>query len=110
VKLRLRSPRLTRSQSTSRAEHLQWVTANGRASFELQVRRLVKAPLSRNWETVCVVDLVAPVVADQAQLRFSPFHDGAGLRPVGFVHSLRVATYASSQAARPAHAKASANS
>lgn len=38
---------------------------------------------------------------DQEALRFDPFRTGRGIRPVGFVHDLRRATYARSQAERP---------
>ena len=83
--------------------HLRHVTAAGRAVFELQLRRLDIPPLARHWETLAQVRLIAPFDADQASLRFSPFNDGAGLEPLGFVHALRLGAYAGSQAARPAH-------
>lgn len=51
-------------------------------------------PLLR-LRTVAIVDL------DQERLRFDPFQNGRGIIPVGFIHGLRRATYASSQRARP---------
>jgi hypothetical protein len=110
VKFRLRSPRLGPDGGTSREEHLRRVAAEGRASFELQARRLQGSPFSRSWETLAHVSLRSPLIVDQAALRFSPFRDGAGLHPVGFVHALRVATYAGSQEARPIQSNAAANS
>lgn len=104
VKLRLRSPRLRNAAGVSRDRHLRHVTSAGRAVFDLELRRLSASPLARHWEPVVRVQLSAPFDADQAALRFSPFNDGAGLRPVGFVHALRVGAYAGSQSARPAHA------
>lgn len=103
VKIRLRSPRLGNGTSQSRARHLLDAVGAGRASFELQFRRLGISPLARRWEPVVRLQLVAPVEVDQAALRFSPFRDGAGIEPVGFVHAIRAAAYAASQAARPIH-------
>jgi hypothetical protein len=37
---------------------------------------------------------------DREALRFDPFRSGRGVRPVGFVHSMREGTYLASQAAR----------
>lgn len=102
VKLRLRSPRLDNGAGSSRREHLQSATRAGRAVFELELRRLDVSPLARHWEPLARVKLVAPFDVDQSALRFSPFNDAAGLRPVGFVHAIRVAAYAASQNARPA--------
>jgi hypothetical protein len=102
VKFRLRSPRLHNGSELSRAEHLSRMTAQGRASFELQARRLDVPTLARRWSSVVRLDLQGLVVLDQAALRFSPFRSGRGIRPIGFVHALRAAAYAASQDARPA--------
>jgi len=103
VKIRLRSPRLGKGSGKTRAEHLDEVVGQGRARFELQFRRLDVSPLARSWQPVARVTLTARFDADQAALRFSPFRDGADIRPVGFVHALRLAAYAASQDARPEH-------
>lgn len=103
VKLRLRSPRLLNGLELSRAEHLREAVRDGRARFELQLRRLAVNPLARHWEPVARLTLLGEFDADQAALRFSPFRAGAGIRPVGFVHALRLAAYAASQDARPLH-------
>lgn len=102
VKFRLRSPRLGNALPMTRAEHLARVAAEGAASFELQLRRLDAPVWSRRWETIAKLTLMKPLAVDQAALRFSPFNSGAGIRPTGFVHALRVAAYAASQEARPA--------
>lgn len=102
VKLRLRSPRFDNPGRMSRVEHLGSVVTAGRAVYELELRRLAANPLTRRWEPLARVALERPRSVDQQRLRFSPFADGAGLSPVGFVHALRVAAYAASQAARPA--------
>ena len=47
-------------------------------------------------------ELIALVEPDPPDLRFDPFAVGRGLEPVGFVHALRVASYAASQRARGA--------
>ena len=103
VKFRLRSPRLS-NQGLSRAEHLRQAVTERRAVYELELRRLNEPPLSRHWEPVARITLLKARDLDQQALRFSPFRDGAGIRPIGFVHALRVAAYAASQQARPDHA------
>jgi hypothetical protein len=104
VKFRLRSPRLSNGSRRSRAEHLSRVVTEGRAIYELELRRLSQPPLSRHWEPMARIALERRCELDQQRLRFSPFRDGAGIRPIGFVHALRVAAYAASQHARPDHA------
>ena len=104
VKFRLRSPRLGNALAVTRAEHLATVTAEGGAVFELQLRRLRTPFWARRWEPIAALVLTAPFAVDQAALRFSPFNSSAGIRPTGFVHALRLAAYAASQAARPASA------
>lgn len=103
VKFRLRSPRLGNGKSLPRAEHLQQAVTEGRAVYELELRRLSEPPLSRHWEPIARLTLSNPCDLDQQRLRFSPFRDGAGIRPIGFVQALRVAAYAASQQARPDH-------
>jgi hypothetical protein len=102
AKLRLRSPRIENDTDAPRARHLSDLVARDRARFVLECRRLASSPFSRRWEPLAGVRLTAPAHVDQQALRFSPFRDGAGIHPVGFVHALRVAAYQSSQDARPA--------
>lgn len=101
VKLRLRSPRLGNDGAKTRENHLLELCREGRASFVLECRRLATASWSRRWEALAVVKLLEPAEVDQQALRFSPFRDGAGIHPTGFVHALRLAAYGASQRARP---------
>lgn len=101
VKLRLRSPRLVNGEGVTREEHLARAVADGKAVYELEVRRLDRPVIDREWEMVARLTLEGPIEVDQAALRFSPFRAGGGIRPVGFVHYLRLGAYAASQAARP---------
>lgn len=101
VKLRLRSPRIGRHASSTRAQHLSDLTVEGRARFVLEFRRLALPFFARNWQPLVSVTLVEPAAIDQQALRFSPFRDGGGIHPIGFVHALRVAAYRASQDARP---------
>lgn len=101
VKFRLRSPRLGNRGPLSRVVHLHQAAAEGRAVYELELRRLTEPPWSRHWEPVARITLTKPRDFDSRE-RFSPFRDGAGVRPIGFVHALRVAAYAASQDARGA--------
>lgn len=100
VKLRLRTPHRG-SDGQSREQALASAVASGRAELTLQVRRL---GLGR-YRDVAVVRLRAPVLVDQEALRFSPFRCARGVRPVGFIHALRRATYAASQLARPSRTR-----
>ena len=81
----------------TRRERLARAVESGSAHWRLEVRPQAE----ELWRPLVELRLTSPVTLDQRRLRFSAFRDGRGLRPVGFVHSLRAATYASSQAARP---------
>ncbi len=103
IELRLASPRERRKPTAgaSRADRLAHDVAAGHAHFELEARAVEHgAP----WTPVVTVRLVERTPVDDAALRFSPFREGRGVRPVGFVHALRRAAYAASQMARPSHA------
>lgn len=79
-----------------RDERLLDAVHAGRAVLELEAS-------TRPWleyRPVARVRLVDPVQVEPRDLVFSPFRAGRGLRPVGFVHALRVATYAASQQVR----------
>jgi len=103
VKIRIRSPRIDNaSPETRRAEHLAETVARGEAIYVIEARRLSRNPFRRTWEPFARLTIEgAPITElDQQALRFSPFHDGRGIHPSGFVHYLRVASYAASQRAR----------
>jgi hypothetical protein len=83
----------------SRGERLDLDVRDGRAVFELQ------AKLGRDeYLPVARIALRERVAVDQEKLRFSPFRDGRGIRPRGFVHALRLGTYSASQLLRPRRA------
>lgn len=84
--------------ASDRAGRLRRAVETGEAVFLLELRR----PGAR-WQPLATVRLVAPAPIDQERLRFSPFRDGRGISPSGFVHGLRRGTYFTSQLARPAH-------
>lgn len=58
---------------------------------------------AKSWEPVARIALLEPAHLDQERLRFSPFRDGKGISPRGFVHGLRRAPYLLSRIARPAY-------
>lgn len=93
--LRLVCPR-PRGLRGSRGERLQKAVERGEASLQLQLRLE-----GADWTPLAEIRLLEASPIDQAALRFSPFRDGRGFAPRGFVHGLRVATYALSQLARP---------
>jgi hypothetical protein len=84
----------------SRPERLRAAVCEGRARFRLDLKTL--RPRS-GWLPVASLKLLDEVKLDQAELRFSPFRTGRHIEPRGFVHALRLWTYRTSQAARPAH-------
>jgi hypothetical protein len=99
VARRERSGVLAPGPGLSRGERLDLDVHDGRAVLELQAR-LGRDP----YLPVARIALRERAAVDQEKLRFSPFRDGRGIRPRGFVHALRLGTYAASQMLRPRHA------
>jgi hypothetical protein len=97
LKLRLRPLHVRRERRAGRAEAIAEDVRTGEATFALEGR----PTLRRGWEPLACIDVDAPAAIDQEALRFDPFRDGRGVTPVGFVHAIRKAVYAASQAARP---------
>ncbi len=97
VKWRLRTTGAAETEG-DRGEKLDAAVRSGHAAFQLEFRPL---GLGRRWRPVARLQLRERVVVDQAALRFSPFRTGRGIEPRGWIHALRRATYAASQAARP---------
>jgi len=95
VKFRL-SPLEHPDKHGSRTDQLRDAVEQGSARFELAAR----ATLTRRWESVAQITLESEVALDQAELRFDPFRDGAGIVPVGLVHAIRRRAYAASQTVR----------
>ncbi|MBF5045055.1 hypothetical protein FGE12_21815 [Aggregicoccus sp. 17bor-14] len=104
AKLRLvaQGPGSQGALGTSRVQRLLAAAGEGHARFALEVQPLGGASAGV-WSPVVQLVLGRELQLDPARLRFSPFRSGRGLRPVGFVHSLRVLPYRESQAARARH-------
>jgi hypothetical protein len=89
-----------------RQDRLARAMRDGHARLRLELAPY-PGPLSRpdgdRFKTVVRLNLTQWLELDQEALRFDPFRSGRGLRPVGFVHAMRRATYAASQRGRPAH-------
>jgi hypothetical protein len=94
VKWRL-VPERRGSRQGDRGGRLTAVVARGKATLRLEMRRTLR----RGWVPVARIRLEHEVQVDQDRLRFSPFRDGRGIRPRGFVHALRHGAYRASQRA-----------
>jgi len=98
IRLRPESPLGQESSSVqgSRNQRLFAAVSQGAALFLLEFSQ------GSGWIPIVEISLLRqrPDV-DQEALRFSPFRSGRGLVPQGFIHGLRRAVYAVSQAVRP---------
>lgn len=101
AKLRITSSRADAPGGT-RVERLEAALQAGQARFTLEVFPR-KGEAAGRWHPVAQLRLVEQVTLNPATLRFWPYRDGRGLRPVGFVHALRIPTYRQSQEARTLH-------
>lgn len=90
-----RAERLLAAVRDRRTLRLEW------APYVGPIRR----PPPRAFSPLVRLDLEGLEEIDQRALRFDPFRCGRGLRPVGFVHNMRRASYAASQAARPSRSQ-----
>ena len=97
LRFRLR-PAAPAPAAADRNRRLAAAAAAGTAVLQLQAQ---DAP-GATWHPVAELHLTTELTLDQASLRFSPFREGRGLAPRGFVHGLRRGVYLFSQAARPA--------
>ncbi len=94
------------ADGTGRTERLRLALLRDDAGFTLEARpyrRVTDLLRHRTFHPVARVELREPAAVDQEALRFDPFHAGRGIEPVGFVQAMRLATYWTSQWARPAH-------
>lgn len=99
IYLRLRPRTLTSgAEGTSRRERLEEAVDRSHASFDLSCSPSPYGPFT----DVATVKLVAMIDGDDPRLHFDPFRTGRGIRPKGFVHSIRSFVYAASQRARDA--------
>jgi hypothetical protein len=106
VKLRVSpaSPRARPDRSTRRDDKLREALGAASICLRLQARADRKGA---SYQTIALIELGSEVALDQEALRFDPFRTGRGLRPVGFVHGLRVASYRASRWARGLTARSS---
>jgi hypothetical protein len=95
--LRLHPEHRARLAQGSRAARLAREVESGRANLTLGVSEGPYGP----WLPVASVSIQRVAHLDSEALRFHPFRQGRGVRPLGFVHGLRRGAYAVSQAARP---------
>jgi hypothetical protein len=95
--LRLHPARPCSDRHGTRTARLLRQVAMGQAELSLEVSRGPFGP----WSPLLVVSLEVPASIDDQELRFSPFHEGRGVRPRGFVHGLRLGVYSFSQWSRP---------
>ena len=97
LRFRLR-PAATSPAGADRSGRLAAATAAGIEVLQLQAQSSPGA----SWHPVADLHLTAELVVDQEALRFSPFRQGRGIAPRGFIHGLRRSVYLFSQASRPA--------
>jgi hypothetical protein len=84
-----------RAQRGKRSQRLARALEHG-ARLELALSDTPDGP----WLPLADIQLLCVLDLDDAALRFSPFRDGRGVRPRGFVHALRRGVYEASQRAR----------
>jgi hypothetical protein len=101
AKLRVVSLR-TEASGDSRDARLKAALHADRARFRLEVRP-TRGEASGHWTPLAELRLTEEVTVDPATLRFNPFRAGRGLKPVGFIHALRLPTYPQSQKGRARH-------
>jgi len=97
VYLKLHPSGTVRERSGRREERLTRAVGRHDAVLELCASERPFGP----WAPVVTLVLQRTALIDGEALRFRPYRSGRGLEPRGFVHSLRVGVYASSQRARP---------
>lgn len=83
----------------TRTERLAQAVAAGRAVLHLEAR-MVGPDDERAARPLVDIHLVGRASVPGALLRFSPFRDGLGVRPVGLIAGLRWAVYPPSQLGR----------
>lgn len=92
------SPEHPAPAGASRGERLDLALDAG-LRLKLEAR---PAQLGAPYQPIADIHLCERVLLDQEALSFDPFRDGCGLSPVGFVHSMRIASYAASRKGRAA--------
>jgi hypothetical protein len=93
-------------QTGTREERLTRAMEAGAASVLLEWSPYpgpLTRPQATHFQPLVRITLTGFAELDQERLRFDPFRNGRGLKPVGFVHGMRRAAYWASQALRPSH-------
>jgi hypothetical protein len=96
VELRL-DPEPAPTAGRDRRERLEHAVAAGHAVLWLEARAL---RVGATWQRLAAVDLRARVEGGGEALRFDPFRDGLGIRPVGLLQAVRAVVYPASQLGR----------
>jgi len=94
-RLRL-APQSSDAFGSTREERLRKALQRGPVRLELQAR---PAKAGSEYAPVALIEL-GELRSDEPDLAFDPFRCGRGIEPVGFVHFMRVRTYAASRRAR----------
>jgi hypothetical protein len=102
VYLKLHPERAARDALGTRAERLERMIERGEAVLRFDIGAGPFGP----WRPLLVISLERRAEVDGEALRFSPFRAGRGVRPLGFVHALRIGAYGVSQRARPSSSSA----
>lgn len=97
LRLRARAPSPHHPKADDRDVRVADAAATGRAAFDLEVQR---GGRRAEWTPLVVVELHEQVEVPEDSLELSPFHDGRGVRPVGFVNAVRRAAYGASRRGR----------
>lgn len=89
-------PKGNRIEAKSRKEKLIKTIKAGNSSLLLYMREE-----REEWIKVAEIIFEEKIEIDQEAMRFDPFQAGLNVRPIGFVHHLRIGSYKLSQWARP---------
>lgn len=102
LKLRLTSSREGPVLHGSRVERLQLAMSMGTAVLTFEAQSL-DSGAPHTWTPLADLFLREEVTLDPEVLRFSPFRDGLGITPRGFLHNMRRSAYPESQEGRTEH-------
>lgn len=87
------------TQLDDREVRIDEAAALGAAAFDLEIRP-GRGGLRGLWVPFLTIQLHEEVELPDDALELTPFHDGRGLHPVGFVNAVRRLSYAASRAGR----------
>lgn len=102
LKIRLTSPQSDTPRQGTRVERLQQAMSAGTAVLTFEAQCL-DSGAPHTWTPLADLFLREEVTLDPELLRFSPFRDGLGITPKGFLHNVRRSAYPQSQEGRTEH-------